>query len=135
MKFGFGMSLIEQSAKGEGGSAEPSVETEGISWEITLPLPRTAANFSSLVSSESETLGAPITHKQTSIAKAQTAGLAGKRFLIVEDEPLIALLRAGELTASVRQDGDARQAFQPATAARSSRLLVKNARAVVKLRD
>ena len=41
---GFGMTLIEQSAKGEGGDAHLSLEADGIVWEITLPLPRSAAS-------------------------------------------------------------------------------------------
>src|SRR4030095_13652250 len=41
---GFGMTLIEQSAKGEGGDAHLSLEADGIIWEITLPLPRSAAS-------------------------------------------------------------------------------------------
>src|SRR4029453_8183007 len=41
---GFGMTLIEQSAKSEGGDAPMSVEADGIIWEIGLPLrPATAS--------------------------------------------------------------------------------------------
>ena len=36
---GFGTTLIEQSAKSDGGAARMSVETEGIVWNITIPLP------------------------------------------------------------------------------------------------
>jgi CheY-like chemotaxis protein len=98
VKHGFGMSLIEQSAKGEGGSAELSIEAQGINWEFSLPLPRAAANLTArLISSEPETLGATITRKLTPIAKTLHGVLAGKRFLVVEDEPLIALDIAASL--------------------------------------
>src|SRR5262249_9623630 len=67
-------------------------------WEITLPLPRAAASLSSrLISSEPETLGAAITRKHTPIAMTQTAGLARKRFLVVEAGPLIPLHIAARL--------------------------------------
>src|SRR5262245_57677680 len=61
MKRGFGMSLIEQVAKGEGGSAELSIEAEGIRWEIALPLSGAAAIPDPRpASSEMERLGAPV---------------------------------------------------------------------------
>jgi two-component sensor histidine kinase len=44
---GFGMTLIEQSAKSEGGDASMLVEAEGITWEITFPLPRPAVHVGS----------------------------------------------------------------------------------------
>jgi len=37
MKLGFCMSLIEQSAKGEGGSSELSIEAEGIIGRLRFP--------------------------------------------------------------------------------------------------
>jgi two-component sensor histidine kinase/CheY-like chemotaxis protein len=94
MKRGFGMSLIEQSAKGEGGSAQLLILAEGLSWEIALPLLRSAENLYSRPTSEPETLAVTAGRKQTS---AQPPRLAGKRFLIIEDEPLIALDMAGSL--------------------------------------
>lgn len=38
-KRGFGTALIEQSARGEGGTARMAVDADGLSWEIVLPLP------------------------------------------------------------------------------------------------
>src|SRR5262249_5901140 len=43
IKRGFGTALIEQSAKGEGGSAQMSIEPEGIVWDIAMPLPQLLA--------------------------------------------------------------------------------------------
>jgi PAS domain S-box-containing protein len=39
---GFGINLIEQSAKGEGGDAQMSLQADGLVWEITLPRPAAA---------------------------------------------------------------------------------------------
>ena len=38
LSHGFGTTLIEQSAKSEGSSAQMPCEAQGITWEITLPL-------------------------------------------------------------------------------------------------
>jgi PAS domain S-box-containing protein len=80
-KRGFGVTLIEQGAKGRGGDAKMSWTDEGISWDIELPLAdqdRAAAAPSAPPALDARPRGAP-------------ANLAGRRFLIVEDEPLIAL--------------------------------------------
>jgi len=82
---GFGTTLIQQSAKGEGGAARMTCEPEGITWEIVLPLPRASA-LESVAARDAGRL-APA---QAADA-APAAALAGRRFLVVEDEPLIAL--------------------------------------------
>jgi PAS domain S-box-containing protein len=98
LKHGFGKSMIEQSAKGEGGSAELSIEAEGISWEIAVPLSRAAANFGSRPTSpEPDTPGSTISRNRAHVGKKQPLELGGKRVLIVEDEPLIALDVAASL--------------------------------------
>jgi PAS domain S-box-containing protein len=93
---GFGTTLIEQSAKSEGGIAKMLCESEGITWEISLTLPHPTAHT-----------GRPGPHDPALIRKSQNdhdhAGsaarpvLAGLRFLVVEDEPLIALDLVGML--------------------------------------
>ena len=78
-KRGFGSTLIEQSARGEGGSANMRTSAEGISWEIDIPLPRLT-----------ETSPTP----QEVAPPASPAGESSferKRVLIIEDEPLVAL--------------------------------------------
>ena len=83
---GFGRTLIEQSAKGEGGDALMSIETEGVVWSITLPLRErqpvkpSAAEFVS-----------PAPRDVTVAVVKDAARLAGKRVLVVEDEALVAL--------------------------------------------
>jgi PAS domain S-box-containing protein len=86
---GFGRTLIEQSAKGDGGDARMSVEAEGIVWNITIPLPQPVESYRTAKSSTGEFGSASRTEAPT--ARKAPAKLTGKRFLVVEDEPLVAL--------------------------------------------
>jgi PAS domain S-box-containing protein len=93
---GFGTTLIEQSSKGEGGDACMSVTRDGIAWEITMVLSHP------LVAEPNHTLATelPIGASAGQALQAShkpMARLAGKRFLVVEDEPLVALEIAGVL--------------------------------------
>ena len=87
---GFGTTLIEQSVKSEGGSARMLVGTDGIRWEITLPLPGPIAG-PARASHAPEMIGGVSAPLRARVAKRKPARLAGKRFLVVEDEPLVAL--------------------------------------------
>jgi CheY-like chemotaxis protein len=85
---GFGTTLIEQSAKSEGGTADMVVEAKGVTWKISLPLP-----VSQTTSSSSQAAGP---RSSSSIDESQTANgtillLPDKTILVVEDEPLIGL--------------------------------------------
>src|SRR5262249_33315275 len=84
---GFGTSLIEQSAKSEGGSAEMIAGEEGVTWNISLPL---AVSVTAQPESDS---GSQLStaDRNTSGRSCNAAPLAGKRILVVEDEPLIGL--------------------------------------------
>jgi PAS domain S-box-containing protein len=86
---GFGRTLIEQSAKSDGGDARMSVEAEGVVWNITLPLREPVESYRSKPSA-SDFVGSGL-HQQVSPAERAPARLAGKRFLVIEDEPLVAL--------------------------------------------
>jgi PAS domain S-box-containing protein len=83
---GFGRTLIEQSAKGEGGSALMSIEAEGVGWNITLPLrehrPMTSPPAEFVSHAE---------HAAVIPIEKNAPRLAGKRLLVVEDEALVAL--------------------------------------------
>jgi PAS domain S-box-containing protein len=88
-KRGFGTTLIEQSVKGEGGSAHASFRADGITWEITLPLPAAAAFEIRRPAPASGPAGASV---QADLPAEEKPGrIAGRRFLIVEDEPLVGL--------------------------------------------
>ena len=86
---GFGMTLIEQSAQGEGGSARLLIEAVGVAWKITLPLPRLSANKANTLSSASTGITLP-GHKPASQDPPRPA-LLGMRLMVIEDEPLVAL--------------------------------------------
>jgi PAS domain S-box-containing protein len=89
---GFGHTLIEHSAKSQGGSAHALWQAEGVTWEITLPLgERSASAAPELVQARAQQVGA---------ASKSSQELRGRRFLVVEDEPLIALAIAGDLEAA-----------------------------------
>jgi PAS domain S-box-containing protein len=94
-KRGFGTTLIEQSAKGEGGTAKMRIEADGVAWDIRLPL-------SGLLADDRRLIGIPSNKEPPSRGPQRvltTPGkLAGKRFLIVEDEPLVALDLSESLT-------------------------------------
>ena len=86
---GFGTTLIEQSAKSEGGKAEPLVEPDGLTWKISMRLPSDTRQ-------QAETGGSKMVRPSDAqlqgavVAKPETP-FADRRFLIVEDESLIAL--------------------------------------------
>ena len=103
LKRGFGTNLIERTAKGEGGTSHRIVEADGLRWEITLPLNVGSKDASrkSNYPTKQAVLG-PRSTQQVSPPEP----LRGKRFLIVEDEPLIALeIMAGLESAGVDVEG------------------------------
>jgi two-component sensor histidine kinase len=82
---GFGRTLIEQSAKGEGGDAQMSIEAEGVIWNINLPLTEHQQMKSPATGFASGTA------RETVTSEKDTPRLAGKRLLVVADEPLVAV--------------------------------------------
>jgi len=89
---GFGTALIERSLKAEGGSAVPSYGNDGVSWKLTIP-------YASAVRLRGEARGGRKTIPM--LPTSGGAALLGKRVLIVEDEPLVAL----ELTTILNDAG------------------------------
>jgi PAS domain S-box-containing protein len=85
---GFGTTLIEQSVRGEGGTARMSVGAEGIRWDIALPLHGPTPDDAHR---SPESIGGVPASQRAPVAQQTPAKLAGKRFLVVEDEPLVAL--------------------------------------------
>jgi CheY-like chemotaxis protein len=85
---GFGLPLIEQSAKSEGGTATISYKADGITWDITLPLQNIQASAGT--SQEAAWAGNAPSWSAAETSKPPTV-LSGRRLLVVEDEPLIAL--------------------------------------------
>jgi signal transduction histidine kinase/DNA-binding response OmpR family regulator len=92
---GFGTTLIEQSARGEGGAARVLYEADGVTWDIRLPLVRIGT------SDRGGSDSAPGNRGPKSEAREPPSRLAGRRILVVDDEPLIAL----ELADAIRRGG------------------------------
>jgi PAS domain S-box-containing protein len=88
VKRGFGTMFIEQSARGEGGDAHMLIDAQGLSWAISLPLPRHSSGPSKV---DATRLIGGTSPEKPHAAPNLSAKLAGKRFLVVEDEPLVAL--------------------------------------------
>lgn len=81
---GFGTTLIEQSIRADGGTAVASYRTEGVTWEIELLL--TPADPPE-APPRARTAKAPADEH----GERQKTAIAGRRILVIEDEPLVAL--------------------------------------------
>ena len=96
---GFGTTLIEKSARGGGGDARISMTDAGIAWEITLTLAHSMASGQK-ASNPDELVGSASPDQRTPAVLKAPGDLVGKRFLVVEDEPLVALDIAAALEAA-----------------------------------
>lgn len=85
---GFGTTLIEQSARSEGGEARMAIEATGISWQISIPLPASVPSLGDGATSRMVDVAAP---HEAPVADKPPALLAGQRLLVVEDEPLVSM--------------------------------------------
>lgn len=83
---GFGSALIERSLQAEGGSARAKYDREGVCWTLTLPCgPRIARPGGA----------EPKAPRVPQADKHVKDSIAGRAFLIIEDEPLVAMEIAG----------------------------------------
>lgn len=85
-KRGFGTTLIEQSVKAEGGVAQVRYRTEGIVWDIALSLAEAVLTGAAAEESTAEDGQGEVTAQASGLG-----ALSGRRFLVVEDEPLVAV--------------------------------------------
>lgn len=85
-KRGFGTTLIEQTVKGDGGRAQVAFDTDGVKWEIRIPL-----RCSPFIESNERKPAAAPPPVALSASAVIDLSLKGKCFLVVEDEPLVAL--------------------------------------------
>jgi PAS domain S-box-containing protein len=92
---GFGRTLIEQTVRAHGGEASIEYRTDGLTCEIKLPLPE-AARSAGGDAAAPKTSGAP----SLLAAPSERRTLHGKRILLVEDEPLVAMDVESTLTAA-----------------------------------
>ena len=79
---GFGSALIERSLRAEGGTAVPDYAEGGVRWVLTLP----AGPRLTLSAARENKGGAPEANVDT-----DGATIAGCRFILIEDEPLVAM--------------------------------------------
>ncbi|MCD2324172.1 response regulator [Sphingomonas sp. IC-56] len=84
---GFGTALIQRSIQAEGGTAEPAYLPNGLQWRFTLPNP--GVILPPAAPSPAPAPAAPAS-PLPKIA-ASVGALAGRRVLVIEDEPLVAL--------------------------------------------
>jgi PAS domain S-box-containing protein len=93
---GFGSTLIEQTLRAHGGEASINYRPDGVTCEIRLPLPKEARP------SIQDQIGSPARASGPSLLQSHDdrRGLEGKRILIVEDEPLVAMELESNLTAA-----------------------------------
>jgi PAS domain S-box-containing protein len=88
MPRGFGVGLVERSMKAHGGNAQMRWAPEGIEWELTLPLPDEQAAADSR-SAARDRSAASRPEPRDEVDGPVGPPLAGKRILVVEDEPLL----------------------------------------------
>ncbi len=104
---GFGTALIERSLKAEGGTSHATFGADGVHWKLSLPI--VTAHASRRGAEDSSRSAARV-----SDAGSETASIQERRFLVIEDEPLVAL----ELSTILR-DAGAEVAGPAATAAQA----------------
>ncbi len=85
---GFGTTLIEQSARSEGGNSRMLIGATGIAWEIVLPLPARVSPSEPPAAARFVEAEVP---QMVTVGARPALRLAGFRFLVVEDEPLVSL--------------------------------------------
>ncbi len=116
LKRGFGTTLIEQSARAEGGAAHAHYRADGMGWEITLAIP--SLNAAELMHSPGpEPAKSGTDERGTGSTEAPNA-LIGRRMLVIEDESIVAL----EL-ASLLQDAGADVVGQAGSVDQALRLI------------
>jgi PAS domain S-box-containing protein len=93
---GFGRTLIEQTVRAHDGEASVEYRTDGLTCEIKLPLPETARPGMGVDASAPKTSGGP----SLLAAPDDRRTLKGKRILVIEDEPLVAMDVESTLTAA-----------------------------------
>jgi two-component sensor histidine kinase/CheY-like chemotaxis protein len=92
---GFGTRLIEASVRGAGGDARMSIEAESVRWDIAFPLTIAPSPGESAADPAAPQAGDPV--RSETGGRAGPKRLEGKRILVVEDEPLVAMDIAGQL--------------------------------------
>jgi len=88
---GFGMTLIEETLRTLGGEAVVHYYADGLTCELTLPLPEEVRSYIGLYSAAKQAV-------PSGPDQPISQSLRGKRILIVEDEPLLSMDMEASLT-------------------------------------
>lgn len=91
---GFGTTLIERTLEANGGKASIRYDVGGITCEMRLPLPEGQKNMIGDLVAAQGALPTAV------VVKSLLPSLLGKRILLIEDEPLVALDIESDLTAA-----------------------------------
>jgi PAS domain S-box-containing protein len=92
---GFGSTLIEQTLRAHGGEASVHYNTDGVTWEIKLPITEnTRPSIGTDAAAPKITSGPSVLQPQDN-----QPSLKGKRILLIEDEPLVSMDMESSLTA------------------------------------
>jgi PAS domain S-box-containing protein len=95
---GFGSTLIEKSLDAHGGTASIHYEAEGLTCEIVLPLKENELLPFDVLNKAAATVVEPFKSVEKPVRET---GIEGKRILVVDDEPLIAM----DIATSLDDDG------------------------------
>lgn len=85
LRKGFGTALIERSLKAEGGIAEAAYGADGVRWTLALPYSGSLRTAGGRLKTDQACDGVNESDAQTG-----PGDVAGRRILVVEDEPLVA---------------------------------------------
>jgi PAS domain S-box-containing protein len=93
---GFGSTLIEQTLRAHGGEASVHYNTDGVTWEIKLPITEnTRPSIGTDAAAPKITSGPSVLQSQDN-----QPSLKSKRILLIEDEPLVSMDMESSLTAA-----------------------------------
>ena len=114
---GFGSTLIEQTLRAHGGEASVHYNTDGVTWEIKLPITEnTRPSIGTDAAAPKITSGPSVLQPQ-----GNQPSLKGKRILLIEDEPLVSMDMESSLTAA------GCEVIGPAGTIEDAKLLVEDA--------
>lgn len=114
---GFGSTLIEQTLRAHGGEASVHYNTDGVTWEIKLPITEnTRPSIGTDAAAPKITSGPSVLQPQDN-----QPSLKGKRILLIEDEPLVSMDMESSLTAA------GCEVIGPAGTIEDAKLLVEDA--------
>src|SRR5215208_410366 len=93
---GFGSTLIEKTLQSHGGQVSISYAADGVSSQISMPLPTSAPPNIAMHATAAKNQSGPLLLQQSE----KHSSLQGKRIIVIEDEPLVAMDLESSLVAA-----------------------------------